>query len=303
MRGAKEWSRVTLAEPCLVCSRGTWCTRSVDGSLAKCMRTESERPATGDGGGWIHKVDGKPMQVIERPKKPEIDVDFTALALKCFENGADVRASLSTELGVGVEALERLLVGSGFDDYRSLGYSTWPERRQGGKVVGIIRRYRVAVSEGGGNKLTLPGSKHGLYLPRDWWKGTGPVLLVEGGSDTAALLTLGMCAIGRPSNVGGVNLLIGVLRDFERPIIVLGERDRKPDRVGTNKRCPKDCAGCTWCWPGRAGAKLTAERLKAAMPSKRILWRLPPESVKDVRDWLRSEPQLSAGRLLWRLQK
>lgn len=297
---AREWIRVG-SEPCLVCGRKTWCTRSADGTIAKCMRIASDKPASGDGGGWIHKTDGKPMFLETKPKPEPVEIDWTTTAQKCFEQGAAVRETLASELGVSVEALERLLVGCGHDDFRHLSYSTWPERRVGGKVVGIIRRYRVAVSDGGGNKLTMKGSKHGLYLPRDWWRGTGPVVIPEGGSDTAALLTLGLIAIGRPSNLGGVNMLIGALQDFDRPIIVLGERDRKPERVGTHKQCRPECAGCSWCWPGRSGAKLTAERLKEAMSCKRIVWRLPPAGAKDVREWVRGESSPSAGRFLNRL--
>lgn len=302
MQSADEWIRVSRSEPCPICGKPDYCTRSK--GVAKCMRVESEKPASGEAGGWIHKLEGQQVQTATLKKKREVPQrDWSTFAQQCFESGAKVRASLSTELGVSVEALERLLVGSGFDDYRSLGFSTWPERRQGGMVVGIVRRYRVGVSEGGGNKLTVPGSKHGLYLPRNWWQSPGPVVLCEGGSDTAALLTMGMCAIGRPSNVAGVNLLIGVLREFERPIIVLGERDQKLERVGTTKSCPANCDGCAWCFPGRFGARATAERLAKSLSGKRIMWRMPPAGAKDVREWVRGETAPTAGRFLWRLSK
>lgn len=295
-----EWIRVSRAAPCLACGKATWCTRSSDGRLAKCMRVASERPASGDGGGWIHKVNGEPMNVT-LPKKPErTEKDWTMLAQKCFEDGTDERVELALQLGVSIGSLERLKIGRGFDEFRRLWYSTWPELRPGGKVVGIIRRYRVSVSDAGGNKLTMQGSRHGLYLPLDWWCGKGPVVVPEGGSDTAALLTIGLSAIGRPSCVGGVNMLIGALRDCDRPIIILGERDRKPERVGTNKQCSAKCEGCSWCWPGRAGAKVTSERLKEAT-GRRIIWRLPPDGAKDARDWVRGVSGPTAGKFLARL--
>lgn len=297
----RAWIRVSRDEPCEVCGRGDFCTRSADGTVAKCMRIESQKKVKGDLGGWIHKIDGEPMKVLTPTKTPPVEQDWTPFARKCFSDGADIRNALSGELGVSVESLERLWVGQGFDDYRKFHFSTWPERRPGGKVVGIVRRYSVPVSDGGGNKLTMKGSKHGLYLPKDWWRGSGPVVVCEGGSDTAALLTLGISAIGRPTNIGGVNMLIGALRDCERPIIILGERDRKPERVGTIKTCPADCEGCQWCWPGLYGARVTAERLKAAT-SKRVLWRLPPDESKDVREWLQTAASPTAAKFFNRLR-
>lgn len=296
-----SWIRVSKDKPCAVCGKPDYCTRSADGTVAKCMRIESHKKAKGDAGGWIHRINGQPMKLLPREKKKPPEQDWTAFARKCFEDGASVRETLADELGVSVKSLERLLVGCGFDDFRRVSYSSWPEKRPGGKIVGIIRRYWIPVSDGGGNKLTMPGSKHGLYLPMDWWLGNGPVVLCEGGSDTAALLTLGLSAIGRPTNVGGVNMLIGALRDCERPIIVLGERDRKPDRVGAVKQCRSDCDGCQWCWPGRYGARVTAERLREAMRRKRIIWRMPPIGAKDVREWVRSELEPTAAKFLNRL--
>lgn len=295
------WIRVSNESPCEVCGRPDFCTRSTDGTVAKCMRIESEKKATGEFGGWIHRINGKPMAAVFVAKRETVERDWSEVAQSTFDRGAAIRVELATSLGVSVLSLERLFIGAGYDDYRSLSYSTWPEKRQGGKVLGIIRRYNVPVSDGGGNKLTMNGSKHGLYLPLDWWRGEGPVIVCEGGSDTAALLTLGLSAIGRPSNVGGVNHLIGALGDCERPIIILGERDRKAERIGQTSQCKQYCQGCSWCWPGLYGAKETASRLKASMSRKRILWRLPPNGFKDAREWLNKSPEPSAAKFLNRL--
>jgi hypothetical protein len=125
------------------------------------MRVESNTPAGKvKGKGWIHKMtESIPVSRPPRKAEPKPDVEhWTRLAQECFQrDGAVVlREQLSTELGVSVDALTRLGVGLWFDDYRKLTCSTWPERRQGGKVVGIVRRYRVAVNEGG-NKLAMKG--------------------------------------------------------------------------------------------------------------------------------------------------
>lgn len=303
MRNKSTWIRVSREQPCEVCGKPDYCTRAADGTVAKCMRVESEQKAKGELGGWIHKINGKPMTVAKITKREIEERDWSQFAQKAFERkeAAAMRLEVAKVLGIDTSALERLRVGYGFDDYRRLSYSTWPETRPGGKVLGIIRRYSVPVSESGGNKLTMQGSKHGLYLPREWWHGAGPVLICEGGSDTAAVLTIGLSAIGRPSNIGGVNMLIGALRDCERPIVVVGERDRKPDRVGTMKHCKANCDGCSWCYPGRYGARVTAERLKRALPKARLVWRMPPAGAKDVREWLNNTLNPTAAKLLNRL--
>lgn len=279
------------------------------------MRIESDKPV-GQGKGWIHRM-SEAVTVKAPPKKEREPRDvrkWTALADDCYfsPDANATRAQVAADLGVSIESLERLGVGCGFDDYRKFSYSTWPERRQGGKVMGIIRRYRVPVKDDK-NKLMMEGGRHGLYLPRDWWRGTGPILIPEGGSDTAALTTLGISAIGRPSNVGGVNMLIGVLakEHLTRPVIVIGEHDQKPDRIGTQSCKGESCDGCTWCFPGRYGARETAAQLALALPrlikvdgkSKRvrILWSMAPDGFKDVRQWLNESERPTAEKLMRRL--
>src|SRR5581483_8595311 len=57
-----------------------------------------------------------------------------------------------------------------------------------------------------------------------WQEKDGPVYITEGPSDVLALTALNLAAIGRPSNVGGVEHLARLLSDVpaDRPIIVGG---------------------------------------------------------------------------------
>ncbi len=50
------WIRVSRSEPCPVCDRPDYCTRTTDGTAVKCMRVESDQPDKGPLGGWIHKM-------------------------------------------------------------------------------------------------------------------------------------------------------------------------------------------------------------------------------------------------------
>lgn len=70
-------------------------------------------------------------------------------------------------------------------------------------------------------------SKRGLNIPCDFDQRTDPVFVVEGASDVAACVTLGLTAVGRPSNRSGVDQLTELL--CGREIIVVGENDRKED--------------------------------------------------------------------------
>lgn len=143
---------------------------------------------------------------------------------------------------------------------------TFPERDASGRVKGISTRHRTD-----GTKRAISGSKRGLTYADDWHDSQGPVYLVEGGSDTAACMTMGLSAMGRPSNLGGVDDLAELLRPHEdREIVVLGERDFKAD---TNR------------WPGRDGAISIAKQL-AEQLNRSIGWALPPEGFKDVREYL-----------------
>ncbi len=184
---------------------------------------------------------------------------------------AEKRAELAAQLGVEVWALELLRCGWSGDRW------TFPERNAHGEVVGISYRHAD------GCKTFRRGGRRGAIAPAGWpepkhpdgnpWVNAGgPILLPEGASDTAALLSMGLLAVGRPqSNLGKATAphLVGLPRLAELGTLVIGERDQKPD--GT--------------WPGRDGAKQTAERLARALGAA-VQWAMIPAPHKDVRVWL-----------------
>jgi hypothetical protein len=278
----KKWTRVSRRVKCPACGSSSWCSISPEGDLVHCLRVKSNRPAKNSMGGWLHV----PSEAIDLPRErpvrkiPQANIDLTEYAETSFLRGAQTRQRLAVELGVTVESLERLTVGYAWDEYRKLECSTWPERDPTGKVVGITRRYWKQIA--GGNKRGMQGGKHGLFIPKGWRSEAGPILLPEGGSDTAAIIGLGITAIGRPSNTAGAEMLRKLLDGAGRKIIVIGERDMKPEKRGTVEQCPASCEGCLLCWPGRAGSRAMAQRLRAVS-------RLPPPGFKDAREWIHSE--------------
>jgi hypothetical protein len=188
--------------------------------------------------------------------------DWPALAGECATTAGDHIERLAADLGVCAESLRALGVGWNGEMW------TTPNRDATGTAIGLATRAP------GGGKWFVRGSRTGLvYDPDAWRQGDGPVLLVEGMSDTAALHGLGLAVIGRPSNTGGCDLLIEMLAEWpdDRGIVVVGEHDQKDDGS----------------WPGRTGAISTAERL-ADQLHRDIAWTMPPEAFKDSRAFVRS---------------
>jgi len=189
------------------------------------------------------------------------DIDWTDLQnqfLKSVKKSHQNR--LADEWNVSVAVLRRLGIGwcTRYERY------TFPERDHRRRIIGILRR-----DPKNGTKKVMQGSKRGLYLAKDWDAAEGPILVPEGVSDTAVLLSRGFAAIGRPSNTAGVDILADLLsRHPKRQVLVLGENDRKPEGN----------------WPGRDGANQVAQKL-ASQLNREIMWSLPPTSCKDVRDY------------------
>lgn len=177
------------------------------------------------------------------------------------------RESLARSLGLPVAALDALPM-LGFDPDRCV--ALFPECDANGRVIGIATR------AGKGAKKMLNGSRRGLTLPTGWRERPGPVIVVEGPTDTLAATAAGLACIGRPSNSGGVELLSELFRGWpaDRDIIILGENDTKADGA----------------WPGRDGAVAVARGLAAKL-GRPVAWALPPCGYKDARETLTRLPR------------
>jgi len=283
-----KWKRVSKQHPCPVCQKSDWCMVTDDAVL--CMRVESQKPAKS--GGWIHPLnetaaaswDRVPVQKKQERTDQELDAIWRPRAERWREQGRGEVGRLAVILGVNVAALGEL--GAGWEG-RSW---TFPERNAAGLILGVSRRFED------GTKRCAVGSRRGLTYSDGWIERDGPVLIVEGASDTAAGITLGLAVIGRPSNVGGLKLLVKLFVSVKRTVIVLGERDRKPhESLPAILRRDHDprCRGCPKCWPGCFGARKLAACLNRALSGK-VLVRMLPDEVKDLRAWLNAR-QIDVG--------
>ncbi|MCA9312357.1 MAG: hypothetical protein KDA21_14180, partial [Phycisphaerales bacterium] len=160
------------------------------------------------------------------------------------------------------EDLRRLKAGgSGWEEQYPDGAFAFPERDGHGTVVGIS--FRAA----DGRKGFTRGGKRGLTVPDDL-PADGEVYVVEGASDVAAGLTVGMPVIGRPSASAGAEDLAMLLEGYD--VFVVAERDGDEERS-----------------PGLEGA-LRVQRVMREQGAESVEVVRMPAAFKDLRTWLNS---------------
>lgn len=248
-----NWMRVNKSNPCPQCGKDSWCCVTDDGGAILCMRVQSCRQKILKSGevGWIHKTgqasDKKAYVPRKKEEVPLLDCDCL---MKMWAHKTDPLwvDALSNQLGVTPQSLRDLKVAWSGEN------QAWafPMRNGYGSVVGIRLR-----SEDG-SKFAVKGSKQGLFLP--YSKPHKTAYIVEGPTDCAAGLSMGLYAIGRPSCGGGVlDLKDGLPRLGVGRLVVIADNDG----------------------PGLAGA----EALVKIIPMPCCLLTLP---TKDIRGFVQS---------------
>lgn len=259
---------VNAGRPCVVCKKATWCLISPDGKAVICQRVES-RKRCGEAG-WLHRLDQPLPSFTPEYKEPVKRSDWYGPAVK-YASQLDQagKAKLALSLGLPADGLNCIALLGAFEQDGETVY-VFPERDGQGNVIGLNRRFR------GGVKKHMPGGARGITLPNGWDEETWePLFIVEGPTDTAAMMAAGQKAIGRPSNVGGVQYLGEAIKaqiNPKRQIIVVGENDKKDDGL----------------WPGLIGAISVAGGLAERLRTD-VRWSLCPPEFKDVREYLTSE--------------
>ncbi len=244
----QEWTRVSRSNRCPICESDSWCTYT--DSIVLCMRSASNRPKTLRSGeqGWLHQRDGaQPIRPVPGRQRPEPTINCGKL-LETWSNADTAHATsrLSELLGVSLDSLMLLRC------VWAPPHGAWafPMRDGYGELTGI----RLRSMEG--KKWAVRGSHQGIFLP---WSDSGHTAWVmEGPTDTAAALTLGLYAVGRPSCSGGMHDIQVAFKRLgvNRAVIVADNDD-----------------------PGMRGAAMLAEQL--TVPTATLL--LP---VKDMREFL-----------------
>lgn len=275
-----EWHNASKKEPCPICHHTDWCTMSNDGAVCVCRRVESDRPAK-SGMGWIHSLRSnvgvwkygnggmRKWGNVGQPTSRSSAPDFAALHA-AFDGHPDLQEGMAFGLGLDGAAFAAMDVR-----YNArLECMSFPMRDAHGKITGL--RYRHL---GTGKKWSAKGSKDGLFYAStgfargDASKSGRELVIVEGPTDTAAALAIGLNAVGRSSCMTGAALLREFIRARRiRRVTVVADGDEPHYRPNGS-----------WWRPGLDGAKRLVQGLGVAA---RIV--LPPPGIKDFRDWYRS---------------
>ena len=254
------WSHATKANPCPICGKFDWCTFGNKAML--CQRVESNRPHA-KGSGWYHFYNDDKPDYIPKAKPPPRSINARAIIDRYLNTTPPERLDLcANKLGVTVDSLNALEVSW------SAEKKAWafPMSDGCGKVIGI----RLRNDEG--FKWAETGSRQGIFLP---WLHLEPqriVFLPEGPTDTAALLSMGLYAIGRPTCMSGNEQIAEALKRLRifRAVIVADNDDMK-------KLGPRE---------GRPGIE-GAIKLKRDLKIPSAIW-IPPSPMKDVREYYRN---------------
>ena len=273
--------------PCPVCSgHSRGCSETTDGAV-RC-RIGPVNPTAwrcvyippADGFGLYRPLDPRAMPATTPPApasltspKPTKAIDWTNRAATYMGRmSAAYARRLADHLELPVECIAALDVGFISHGPEGTTYS-FPEYDGAGVVTGIGTRL-VPHGHGPAVKRCQIGSRRGLTLPLGWHEratARGVLFLVEGPTDVLAMSHVGLPAVGRPSNAGGVKELVVLLTGLPTGtgVVFVGERDRKEDGR----------------WPGLDGPKVAADVL-AGLLGRPVRVTLPPPGHKDSRDYL-----------------
>jgi hypothetical protein len=234
---------------CPVCGHDSWCLVDECRGLAICPRTEGKRKI--GSAGWLHSTGGDvpAFKVSKDPEKAVPSLEGADLMQPRFvRQGAPRLGLLAMSLGLSLESLERL--GTGWNG----SAWTFPMRNDREEIVGFRTRFD------NGSKFAIKGSRSGLFIPIGRTRGIGEVWIVEGPTDTAAMIEMGLNAIGRPSCMGS-------------------EQEIRRWTAGMDVLVVADNDG-----PGVKGAQELTRTLRGSARSVRML--LPPMGMKDAREVL-----------------
>lgn len=264
-RSPSSWQRVSKRRKCPVCGRPDWCLyagRDDSPDAVICARTES-RKRCGESG-WLHQLRRDGPAWSPRVRRIEVSaakiggeqiIDFANLAAE-YQQAIQLEAleRLAVALGLTANSLKRLGIGWS----KQNGAWTFPMYDAGGNVLGI--RLRLA----GGRNLSVRGGHEGLFIPEGLPHGDR-LLVTEGPTDCGAMLDLDFSAVGRPSCIGGVRLLVELVRRH-RPaeVVIVADGDT----------------------PGQRGAENLAMVMATYVSAVRII--TPPSGIKDARAWKQS---------------
>lgn len=227
------------------------------------MRVANDRPS--EEGGWVHIGAPVDPRLVERETVRRYRDDCAAIIERWgMETDADHLERHASALGLSVASL----VAMGVAWSKAASAWAWPMSDVLGTPIGIRMR---SDRDEGADKWAVTGSRAGLFVPRSrsHRHPVGePLFVCEGPTDTAALLDLGLVAIGRHA-CSGQHSLVRDYIELIRPrvgVVIVSDVDPKGE--------------------GRRGAELLADAIVDSAAWVKVV--APPGGHKDIRRWRRA---------------
>jgi hypothetical protein len=201
-------------------------------------------------GGWLHRT-SDPIPYAQPIRKAIEDkpLDAEPMWRRWFEStDYQLLNGLGMSLGVDTDSLKA--IGCAWSTFNAWAF---PMRDPNGKVIGV----RLRNNEG--HKWAVKGSKAGLFIPSDYgYMPDGVLYLVEGPTDLAAAISIGLRAFGRAACLGQEQMILSHIQKqrVDRLVIVTDNDD-----------------------PGLRGA----EKLQSMLSVLSCVW-IPP--TKDIREFV-----------------
>ncbi len=254
-----DWITVDKSHPCPICHKPDWCGYTA--AVVHCMRIPSDRPPLKEGG-WIHRL-SDPIPAYQRP--PPRD----EMLRPCFDTlwrgwRAKTDPVLLDEYAKALVISDQALHDLGAAWAPEHGAWAFPMRDGAGKIDGIRlradsgREYGSGRVGGTSRKWAVTGSHQGVFMSMTWPSAADVALICEGPTDTAAALSIGFMAIGRPSCLGCEKHISDIIKLVAvRRVVIVADHDK----------------------PGLAGANKLAGQLK-------VPWKIIVPPAKDLRMWV-----------------
>ena len=256
------WPHASIKHPCPICGKPDWC--SFGDKVVKCQRVESEFAC--ETGGWYHPYsEVRSIKPVSFPKSRAQatlrDADGMLACWRATTLPSQI-SKLSADLGVSCWSLNAIRASW------SPRFNAWAFPMYDGSLPSACIGIRLRAENG--FKWAVAGSRGGIFIPNDNVPIQPICFLPEGPTNTAALLSIGLYAIGRPNCGSGWEILKQALvaRKIYKAVII-GDNDEMKDFNGRRGR------------PGIEGA----ERLKKELNINSVIW-IPPTPCKDVRDFV-----------------
>lgn len=192
------------------------------------MRVESPKPSKNQMGGWLHRI-GEPATSapIVRPHKtlPPLTGGKKMISGWLKETSQDALQSFAALIGVDCASLAALSAAWA-ERHRAWAFPMMDAYRE---VIGI----RLRAEDG--RKWAVLGSRQGLFIPDIDLPADHVAYVTEGPTDTAAAVSIGLFAIGRPSCSCGTDIIRTFCRLSGIQRLVMVADNDKPGIDGAKK--------------------------------------------------------------------